>query len=70
MLGCSCVKYFMKGKHMPRGGRRKGAGRPKSPIKTIGIKITLPLKYHSMLRYLGGSKWVKAMIDRHYEDAI
>lgn len=55
---------------MPRGGRRKGAGRPKSHIKTIGIKITLPLEYHSMLKYLGGSKWVKAMIDRHYEDTI
>ena len=48
---------------MPRGGKRKGAGRPKSNIKTIGIKITLPIKYKKVLQYLGGSKWVKQMID-------
>lgn len=43
---------------MPRGGKRKGAGRPKNTIKTIGVKYTLPIEYKDIIKSLGGSKWI------------
>jgi hypothetical protein len=48
-----------------RGGKRLGAGRPKSIIKTVGIKITLPLELKTFLKQLGGSKWIKEQILKH-----
>ena len=43
---------------MPRGGKRKGAGRPKNTIETIGVKYTLPIEYKDIIKSLGGSKWI------------
>jgi hypothetical protein len=43
---------------MPRGGKRKGAGRPKNTIETIGVKYTLPIEYKDIIKSLGCSKWI------------
>jgi hypothetical protein len=43
---------------MARGGKRKGAGRPKNTIPTVGVKYTLPLEYKNIIKSLGGSKWI------------
>lgn len=45
-----------------RGGFRVGAGRPKSLIEKVNIKIVLPRDYKPIFKELGGSKWVENQI--------
>lgn len=45
-----------------RGGFRVGAGRPRSLIEKVNIKIVLPKIYKPILKELGGSKWVENQI--------
>lgn len=43
---------------MPRGGKRLGAGRPKSKIKNVSVKYTLPQEIKKTIKFLGGSNWI------------
>ena len=45
-----------------RGGKREGAGRPVA-APTAVIKISLPLPVHKQVKELGGTIWVKRIIN-------
>lgn len=51
-----------------RGGKRIGAGRKKLPYKTKQIKITIPESMAKLFKKLGGSKWVKNLLEAHNEN--
>lgn len=47
-----------------KGGRQPGAGRPPAPdpaIKLVTVKMTV--KQHAKFLELGGSRWIKRLID-------
>jgi len=47
------------------GGKRPGAGRPPSPnpaVKRIAVKVTP--EQHKRFHHLGGSKWLKDLLNR------
>lgn len=45
-----------------RGGKREGAGRPLA-APTAVIKISLPLPVHKQVKELGGSIWIRRVIN-------
>ncbi len=53
---------------MSRGGKRKGAGRPKNVIPTAGVKYMLPLEYKHIIQGLGGSKWIKEQVLKYLDN--
>jgi|TARA_R110000868_G_scaffold276997_1_gene536872 hypothetical protein len=55
-------------KSMSRGGKRKGAGRPKNAIPTAGVKYMLPLEYKHIIQGLGGSKWIKEQVLKYLDN--
>lgn len=46
----------------PRGGARKGAGRPKFAEPTVSHSIRLTKWQIERLKLLGGSKWIREQI--------
>ncbi len=46
---------------MPRGGRREGAGRPRTG--TISVKVRLTERQRAIFQSLGGSKWLQQRIN-------
>lgn len=50
----------------PRGGARKGAGRPRVSSGTYNIRIT-PLQ-RACIEALGGAAWIRAQIDQHAKE--
>lgn len=55
-----------------RGGRREGAG-PKAKdgaINTITVAVSLTPEHRAKLKALGGSVWLRAIIDREFDKQV
>lgn len=47
---------------MPRGGKREGAGRPRTG--RVSVKVRLTERQRAIFQSLGGSKWLQDQIDK------
>lgn len=50
------------------GGARKGAGRPKLEVPTKYITVRLTEDEHKVFKALGGSDFVRRMINKHKKE--
>ena len=50
------------------GGKRKGAGRKAADgaTQTIAVAVSLTPEHHAKLKALGGSLWLRKIIDREF----
>jgi len=53
---------------LQRGGRRKGSGRKAvdGASNTVTVAVSLTRDHQSKLRILGGSVWLRSVIDREF----
>lgn len=52
-----------------RGGKRDGAGRKAADgvTKTIVVAVSLTPEYQAKFKALGGSLWLRSIIDREFD---
>ncbi len=58
----------MNKKRNGRGGKREGAGRKAvDGVKnTVRVMVSLTQEHHEKLKKLGGSAWLRSVIDKEY----